>query len=161
MTSTMLTISPDPEVSTLSTLTNVQNSLFVPSLGKAVNRRPAYHFSTEPEDLDRLHRLKSKLKDHALDLKERAKRNLREILGRPPIIRTPSISSQITEHHWAVLQHGETLDGWSKEDKEILDDMVRHSLHSRRAKFARSMKGFSQFVRRRKFPYLHLLSTNH
>lgn len=39
----------DPEVSTLSSLTNVQNSLFVPSLGRWVNRRPTFNLSRFPQ----------------------------------------------------------------------------------------------------------------
>ncbi|KAK8120935.1 Integral membrane protein [Apiospora kogelbergensis] len=38
----------DPEVSTLSSITNVQNSLFVPSLGRFVNRRPTYNLTRMP-----------------------------------------------------------------------------------------------------------------
>ncbi|KAI5866803.1 hypothetical protein GGS23DRAFT_289722 [Durotheca rogersii] len=45
----------DPEVSTLNNVTNIQNSLFVPSLGKLINRRPTYQLSnnrdpTAPRD---------------------------------------------------------------------------------------------------------------
>ncbi|KAK2680699.1 Protein of unknown function DUF2985 [Fusarium oxysporum f. sp. vasinfectum] len=42
----------DPEVQTLSTLTNVQNSLFVPDLGKWVNRRPTYALSRHDPQAD-------------------------------------------------------------------------------------------------------------
>lgn len=45
------------------------------------------------------------------------------------------------------------LDGWTPAEKEELDDLVRHMLHSRRARFKRSMKGFLQYVRRREFTY--------
>ncbi|KAK3076956.1 hypothetical protein LTS18_011559, partial [Coniosporium uncinatum] len=38
----------DPEVSTLSTLTNVQNSLFLPDLGRLYNRRPTYTLTQRP-----------------------------------------------------------------------------------------------------------------
>jgi hypothetical protein len=120
-----------------------------------VNRRPAYRLSTEPDDLRRLRKLKDSLKDASSVIKERAKTKIGTILGRPGIIRAPSISSVITDSHWAVLQHGETLDGWTAEEKEELDDLVRHSLHSRRAKFKRAMKGFGQYVRRRRFTCLH------
>jgi hypothetical protein len=141
----------DPQVSTLSTLTNVQNSLFIPQLGRMVNRQPAYHFSTEPEELRRLERLKGELRELKSELKDRAKRKIRDILKRPQPIRIPSISSQMTDWHFAVLNHGETLQGWSEEDKEWLDDLVRHSLHSRRAKIKRAFKGFGQYVRRREY----------
>ena len=141
----------DPQVSTLSTLTNVQNSLFIPQLGRMVNRQPAYHFSTEPEELQRLHRLKDELRELKSELKDRAKRKIRDVFGRPQPIRIPSISSQMTDWHYAVLNHGETLQGWSEEDKDWLDDLVRHSLHSRRAKMKRAFKGFGKYVRRRKY----------
>ncbi|KAI1384897.1 uncharacterized protein F4822DRAFT_416635 [Hypoxylon trugodes] len=39
----------DPEVSTLNSMTNIQNSLFIPSLGKFVNRRPTYQLSISPK----------------------------------------------------------------------------------------------------------------
>jgi hypothetical protein len=49
------------------------------------------------------------------------------------------------------LPDDKTLEGWTKEDKEELDDRVRHMLHSRRAKMKRALKGFGQYVRRREF----------
>jgi hypothetical protein len=52
---------------------------------------------------------------------------------------------------FAVLPDGATVEGWTPEEKAELDDLVRHQLHSRRAKFKRSLKGFGQYVRRRKF----------
>ncbi len=52
--------------------------------------------------------------------------------------------------HYAVLPHGVSLANWSEEDKFELNDHVRHMLHSRRAKFRRGLKGFGQYVRRRK-----------
>lgn len=123
----------DPEVSTLSTLTNVQNSLFVPSLGKLLNRRPQYRISESPEEertFDKLKNLLKKIKSRAKDTKL-----------------VPS------KFQYAVLPDDERLEGWTHEDKEELDDLVRHMLHSRRAKFKRSMKGFGQYVRRRKDPF--------
>ncbi|KAI0176056.1 hypothetical protein GGR52DRAFT_342827 [Hypoxylon sp. FL1284] len=39
----------DPEVSTLNSMTNIQNSLFVPSLGRFVNRRPTYQLTKTHE----------------------------------------------------------------------------------------------------------------
>ncbi|KAF5005429.1 hypothetical protein F66182_15946, partial [Fusarium sp. NRRL 66182] len=38
----------DPEISTLSTLTNVQNSLFIPDLGPLLNRMPTYTLTRRP-----------------------------------------------------------------------------------------------------------------
>lgn len=62
---------------------------------------------------------------------------------------------------YAVLPDDEKLEGWSKLEKEELDDAVRHQLHSKRAKFKRSMKGFRQYVRRRKSFPLPLTSSQH
>jgi len=64
--------------------------------------------------------------------------------------RRDSIDSVMTESRYAVLPHGASLDGWSKEDKQELNDHVRHMLHSRRSKFKQSMKGFGKYIRRRK-----------
>lgn len=61
-----------------------------------------------------------------------------------------SLTSRLDEDHFAVLPHGERLKGWSKEDRDELNDHVRHLLHSRKEKFKRSMKGFGQYVRKRK-----------
>ncbi|CZS88181.1 hypothetical protein WAI453_000598 [Rhynchosporium graminicola] len=116
----------DPEVATLSTLTNVQNSLFLPSLGKLVNRRATYKISESPEEERRYDKLKAMLK-------------------KLPFRRSKSTQDTFT---YAVLPDDEKLEGWSKEDKAEMDDMVRHQLHSKRAKFKRSMKGFKQYIRR-------------
>lgn len=62
-----------------------------------------------------------------------------------------SITSQVEEDHFAVLPHGVTLEGWSQEDVDALDDYVRHMLHSRRSRFKRGMRGFGKYVRKREF----------
>lgn len=69
--------------------------------------------------------------------------------------RLTSITSRMDDAHFAVLPHGERLQGWTKEDIEELNDHVRHMLHSRREKFKRGMKGFGQYVRKRKYLLLH------
>lgn len=61
-----------------------------------------------------------------------------------------SMSSVIAEPRYAVLPEGHMLDGWTREDFMELNDHVRHMLHSRRSKFKRAMKGFGQYVRKRK-----------
>lgn len=72
-------------------------------------------------------------------------------LGVPGVLeRSDSITSYIKESHYAVLPHGVKLNGWRPEDKEELDDMVRHMLHSHRSKLKRSWRGFLQYVKRRK-----------
>lgn len=69
---------------------------------------------------------------------------------RPEIERSHSISSVVTDSHYAVLPHGFTLDDWSEEDKEALDDHVRHMLHSKRSKFKQRMVAFGKYIRKRK-----------
>ena len=87
---------------------------------------------------------------------------------RPELERTHSITSVMTESHYAVLPHGISLDDWSEEDKEALDDHVRHMMHSKRSKFKYSMIAFGKYIRKRKWDSglpdlaavrLHLTST--
>jgi hypothetical protein len=61
-----------------------------------------------------------------------------------------SITSALGPDRFAILPDGVTLDGWTQEDIEELNDHVRHMLHSRRSKFKRAMRGFGQYVKRRK-----------
>ncbi|KAL9113724.1 MAG: hypothetical protein Q9227_002169 [Pyrenula ochraceoflavens] len=129
-----------PEVSTLSTLTNVQNSLFVPSLGRLLNRRPTYRISEEPEKSRTIDKLKASLKRIATSGEARdGKEKKTKSKEKPP---------PLSDAQYAVLPDGETLEGWTYEEQKELDDLVRHMLHSRRARFKRSMKGFWQYVRR-------------
>lgn len=69
-------------------------------------------------------------------------------LERPNLTHSDTISSTLTESRYAVMPHGERLHGWSDEEKEELNDLVRHMLHSKRAAFKRGMKGFGQYVRK-------------
>ncbi|RMZ91791.1 hypothetical protein DV736_g985, partial [Chaetothyriales sp. CBS 134916] len=139
----------DPEVSTLTTLTNVQNSLFVPDLGRWVNRRPTYTLSRAP----------SQAREAPPQVTEEAEgQPLQEQVSRPTVQRewswqrlprpqrSHSISSVMTDSHYAVLPHGLSLDDWSEEDKEALDDYVRHMLHSKRSKFKQTMKAFGKYM---------------
>jgi len=59
-----------------------------------------------------------------------------------------TIDSHLSESRYAVLPHGASLNGWSKEDKKEVNDHVRHMLHSKRSRFKRTMRGFGQYVRR-------------
>lgn len=141
----------DPEISTLSTLTNVQNSLFVPDLGRWLNRRPTYTLTRDPTALREMR-----------DIKDMRNVNPRpddtpgdvtpfdEDGERPMMHRSMTITSQLseTDDHYAVLPHGASLRGWSVAEKQELNDHVRHMLHSKRAGFKRTMKGFGQYVRR-------------
>ncbi|KAJ6155645.1 hypothetical protein N7470_006211 [Penicillium chermesinum] len=124
----------DPEVSALSTLTNVQNSLFIPNLGGWVNRMPTYTISRAPKDAE---------KDAELgELTEEGKdRTTLEHL-RP----FSSMSSVLVGPRYAVMPEGQELEGWTSEDFAELNDHVRHMLHSRRSKFKRAMKGFGKYV---------------
>ena len=67
-------------------------------------------------------------------------------LGNKPSNRRNSVSSQLSESHYAVLPHGVRLEGWSEEDLDELNDHVRHLLHSRREGFKRGMRGFGKYV---------------
>ncbi|RDL35907.1 Integral membrane protein [Venustampulla echinocandica] len=129
----------NPEVATLSTLTNVQNSLFVPDLGGLLNRRPTYNLTRRPSETD--------------EVPGKAKRTEEPPQERPSMLdqtytagTLDTISSNVNDRYYAVLPHGVSLPGWTEEEKLELNDHVRHMLHSRRSKFKRSMKGFKQYV---------------
>src|SRR4051794_9661004 len=116
----------------LSTLTNVQNSLFVPDLGRYVNRRPTYNLTRRPTIKDEVPEPPS------IDEEVKGKPvrpNLAERTYTGATINT--ISSNFTDRYYAVLPHGVQLSGWSEEEKLELNDHVRHMLHSRRSKFKR------------------------
>lgn len=149
----MLTNIVDPEVATLTSLTNVQNSLFIPNLGRFVNRRPTYVLRQAPSE-------KQSLEDINRILEPVRETGTEEQIGGPSLGRTQStatmatlatIDSHMSESRYAVLPHGTNLEGWTKEEKKELNDHVRHMLHSKRSKFKRSMRGFGQYVRRRTF----------
>lgn len=128
----------DPEVSTLTSITNVQNSLFIPSLGRWVNRRPTYDVSG----------MRGPAGGKSKETLSEQQRPASQADERPDLARAYSISSNLDNTHYAVLPHGESLEGWSQEDVEMLNDHVRHMLHSRRSKFKRGLKGFGRYVRR-------------
>ncbi|CAN8102096.1 unnamed protein product [Discula destructiva] len=138
----------DPEVSTLTSITNVQNSLFLPNLGRFVNRRPTYDLSwAAPE----------RRQSTAAGAGHESLENINEEPAqpdessddrRPSAGRAYSITSNVDSTHYAALPHGTTLEGWSPEDVERLEDHVRHMLHSRRSKIARGFKGFIRYASR-------------
>ncbi|KAI1053786.1 hypothetical protein LB507_007478 [Fusarium sp. FIESC RH6] len=138
----------DPEVQTLSTLTNVQNSLFVPDLGKWVNRRPTYALSRHDPQAEwaRGAAAEERRREAAQDGESTVPETINE--DAPPMQRSNTITSRLTDSHYAALPHGTTLEGWTPEEKAELDDHVRHMLHSRRARMKRRLKGFGQYVRR-------------
>lgn len=128
----------DPEVSTLTSITNVQNSLFIPSLGRWVNRRPTYDVSSMRGPAGG--RSREELSEQQAAVVQADQRSESG--------RAYSISSNLDDTHYAVLPHGESLEGWSQEEVEMLNDHVRHMLHSRRSKFKRGLKGFGRYVSR-------------
>ncbi|POR31359.1 Uncharacterized protein TPAR_08409 [Tolypocladium paradoxum] len=136
---------------TLSTLTNVQNSLFIPDLGGWINRRPTYVLSqrdsqpTRPASADVQARPPEPQQGQEDETEPSAQESEQT---HPGIQRSNTITSRLTDSHYAALPHGRSLEGWSAADKGELDDHVRHMLHSRRSRFKRTMKGFGQYVRR-------------
>jgi hypothetical protein len=137
----------DPEISTLSTLTNVQNSLFVPDLGNLLNRMPTYNLTlSHREASDR-----ESEEEAAEESKVGEPLEPHELTGER-LAPVSSISSILGDRPFAVLPEGSTLEGWTTQDIEELNDHVRHMLHSRRSKFKRAMKGFGQYVKKRKWP---------
>ena len=157
----------DPEVSTLTTLNNVQNSLFIPNLGWLYRRQPVYNLSaasptsptTSSDEENEIGVTQAGIGkggqsgDGTEELEQKHDEDKEEISSsRPDIARVTTISSVLTGmsegHNYAVLPHGATLPGWSEEEKAALNDHVRHLLHSRREKFKRSMRGFGRYVRK-------------
>jgi hypothetical protein len=139
----------DPEVATLTSLTNMQNSLFIPNL-PWLNRHPTYNIRRR-EDLEDMAMLQQEAQVAQAELQQAPPR-----LQRSPTEATTTtlmtIDSQLTESRFAVLPEDTDLRGWSTTDKKEVNDHVRHMLHSRRSKMKRSLKGFGQYVRRRKYP---------
>ncbi|KAF4973073.1 hypothetical protein FZEAL_9423 [Fusarium zealandicum] len=139
----------DPEVQTLSTLTNVQNSLFIPDLGHWINRRPTYALSKHDPEQDWARGAVAEERRREAAAQEAAQEAAPPSIAEPPPMqRSNTITSRLTESHYAALPHGATLEGWTAEEKSELDDHVRHMLHSRRARFRRRLRGFGQYVRR-------------
>jgi hypothetical protein len=164
----------------MTTLTNVQNSLFIPDLGRLLNRRPTYTLTRRPThipegeipqkvtpppriptkttEVPQPEEKQEKQEELSLEatryLTAEEKSELEhpdsETSKRFKARRTHSLASVMSESQYAVLPHGVSLGGWSQEDKDELNDHVRHLLHSRRARFKRSMRGFGKYVRRRK-----------
>ena len=145
-------------MSTLTTLNNVQNSLFIPDLGRWINRRPTYNLSrapTRPRQEPAQGLTPTVTTEPKIDITEPDTEPLTDTPSiqrtwswqrRPPVERSHSISSVVTDSHFAVLPHGVTLDDWAEEDKEALDDHVRHMLHSKRSKFKQRWKAFKQYI---------------
>ncbi|KAK0702531.1 hypothetical protein B0T21DRAFT_455677 [Apiosordaria backusii] len=132
----------DPEVATLSSITNIQNSLFLPSLGKWVNRRPTYDLSHLPPMPGAFPPSKESIASAAAAVQE-------EQHGEHAAPRSPSLSSVLaSEPQYAILPNDASLHGWGEEDVKLLNDYVRHMLHSRRSKIKQRFKAFGKYVRR-------------
>ncbi|KAK3706496.1 hypothetical protein LTR37_012706 [Vermiconidia calcicola] len=146
----------DPEVRTIGTLTNVQNSLFVPNLGRLVNRRPTYNLTTRPSAIGPpggrpraatpASRPLSRVSTRPQQQPSSDESRPGDIEMQPTLGKRLSISSNLSDSRYAVLPHGVSLEGWNEEEKAELDDHVRHLMHSRREGFRRSMRGFRQYV---------------
>ncbi|KAL2155642.1 hypothetical protein VTH82DRAFT_384 [Thermothelomyces myriococcoides] len=128
----------DPEVATLSSITNIQNSLFVPSLGRWVNRRPTYDLTQLPP------------MPGALSRQEEDTTIAESTATGPPTSkpRSPSLASVLTQPQYAILPNDATLEGWTEEEIKALNDYVRHMLHSRRSKIKQRLKAFGKYVRK-------------
>lgn len=145
----------DPEISALTTLNNVQNSLFLPNLPWLYNRQPTYDLGQQTsessdEEMGAVGREKSQQQDVQPMTQEGEAMRAAGGRGLTRINTIDSILSTMDEgpdHHYAVLPHGASLPGWTDEEKAILDDHVRHVLHSKRAKFKRTMRGFGRYVK--------------
>ncbi|KAF2685663.1 hypothetical protein K458DRAFT_300387 [Lentithecium fluviatile CBS 122367] len=137
----------DPEVQTLTSLTNIQNSLFIPNLGRFVNRRPTYNLQRAPSESASLEDI-NRILSRAQGTQEEPGPRLTRSGTQGTVATLATIDSRMSDSRYAVLPHGTSLEGWSKEDKQELNDHVRHMLHSKRSKFKRSMRGFGKYVRR-------------
>lgn len=160
----------DPEVSTLTTLNNLQNSLFVPNLGSWLNRTPTYNLTWHGNEPP-IPETSSSESDRAEASGQDGEKSVESVetpqdLASEPITpadqdpekprtrlkRSHTLTSHLSEqsgdgHNYAVLPHGVDLEGWSEQDKDELNDHVRHLLHSKREGFKRSMRAFGKYVR--------------
>jgi hypothetical protein len=134
----------DPEVSTLTTLTNMQNSLFVPNLGRFISRRPLYTITPTATRVSRVGTVPQRPPEPQPLVQETSD-------DRPSLTHMSTITSTMSASRYAVLPHGKSLEGWTPGEKDEVNDHVRHMLHSKRSKIKRGLKGFGQYVSRRKF----------
>ncbi|KAK3321293.1 hypothetical protein B0T19DRAFT_466634 [Cercophora scortea] len=128
----------DPEVATISSMNNIGNSLFNFIPNKWVNRRPTY-------DLSQLPYIPGAFPPSKEDITTLAESPQ---AGRPQVARVHSFSTVLSAPQYAILPNDATLEGWPEEDIKLLNDYVRHMLHSRRSKFKQRLKGFVQYASR-------------
>lgn len=127
----------------------------MPDLGRFLNRRPTYNLTQRPSTQDSVARI-SRLRAgtgaaRPTDLKtipQESQEGQKQTgdIEMQPRPRRFSISSDLSDSRYAVLPHGISLDDWTEEDKEELDDYVRHLMHSRKEGFKRSWRGFKQYI---------------
>lgn len=143
----------------MTTLNNVQNSLFVPDLGRFLNRKPTYELYGNKEIQAETEKEAKEVLDILDNLPEEVRpgdsqEELDAAAGLAGLRRTSTthtldtINSRLSESRYAVLPHGYTLDNWTQEDKDLLNDHVRHLLHSKREKFKRQARAFKNYVRK-------------
>ena len=145
----------DPEVSTLTTLNNVQNSLFIPYLGRLYNRQPMYTLSrpqTAPELPEIPPGAKTRTQLEETETEDEGYQVSDTTDPHTGLHRLHTIKSTLSGtsigHNYAVLPHGVRLEGWTEEELDELNNHVRHLLHSRRESFKRSMRAFGKYVRK-------------
>lgn len=118
-------------MSTLNNVTNIQNSLFIPSLGRFINRHPTYNLTRAPGRDD-------------------TRPTTSTALPRDTFQQGPHVEDQDYDFNFnhAILPEGVSLDGWSVQEMAELNDHVRHMLHSRRSRFKQTMKAFGKYVQK-------------
>jgi hypothetical protein len=79
-------------------------------------------------------------------------------IDRPGLTHMSTITSTLSESRFAVLPHGQNLEGWTAGEKDELNNHVRHMLHSKRSKFKRGLRGFGQYVKQREYFNQHHLT---
>ena len=140
----------------------MQNSLFVPDLGRFLNRQPTYELTRHPTDIAEVDTSSIDTGTLSRIITSREKEDQAageaQIGSRRTLTRSHSISSMLSATNYAVLPHAVSLDGWSEVDKAQLNDYVRHMLHSRRSRFKRGLRGFGKYLRKRKYCYMALIS---
>ncbi|KAL8278272.1 hypothetical protein RQP46_009304 [Phenoliferia psychrophenolica] len=156
----------DPEVGTLTTLSDVQNSLFVPDLGRWVDRT-RYLRLTKPPSTEVLadgspSSSSSSTPPPLPGSPLKAPATIPEEEGR-----SPEDDAELAIAHEAhdgpdcpecphIIARGKYLvmpeglvdwEHWDDKDKEELDDYVRHLLHSKKWKARRTWQGFKQYFK--------------
>ena len=119
----------------------------MPDLGRYLNRRPTYTLTRRGTGATRAPTI---IEDPVIEAAAEEIFDEGEAMRPQRTYTLTSMTSRLDDSHFAVLPHGERLEGWTAEDRAELNDHVRHLLHSRKEKFKRSMKGFGQYLRKRK-----------